>query len=170
MWVPEFLALLLVSASALWLQMTQTGQVIKTNFYWGLLIEKSAGRLASDVAGSSGSDNIILSSLLVSFCPDSFCVGFTPSRGTVITTSRGSTLTFQRPGHFQRKRALPSKSRPEVTEFSHTGVTWVTCSSLRQTLWPGEWKTLIGQAWVMCLSLDPKGGWVHQNHHHWLVS
>ena len=34
-----------------------------------------------------------------------------------------------------------------------TGIIW---PSLNQSLWPGGWKALIGQGWIMCSCLDPE--------------
>lgn len=38
------------------------------------------------------------------------------------------------------------------------GQAWVTCSSLNQLFYPEEWNTLIGQAWVTCSLRAELGG------------
>lgn len=68
----------------------------------------------------------------------------------------------------QEKRALLPSSLHKITEVTLIGSTWVTGSFLSQSLWPGEWTTMIGQTWVMCLSLQWGGS--RGNHYDLLTS
>lgn len=38
----------------------------------------------------------------------------------------------------------------KIPVLSLIGPPWITCSSLNQSLWPGRWKKLIGQARDTC--------------------